>query len=146
MVTIKPSPQHKQFCTTMEGSNLTALCHPQHKHVCISMGEDSDPHTSLSSTAQTSLDFNGGGFRPSHLSVIHSTNKFGFQWGILTITPLCHPQHKQVCISMGEDSNPNTFQSSTTQTSLHSNGRGFKPSHLSVGQSPNKSSMVWSKS
>ena len=128
MVTIKPSPQHKQFCTTMEGSNLTVLCHPQHKQVCISVGEDSDPHTSLSSTAQspqTSLDFNGEEFRLSHLSVIHSTNKFGFQWGrIPTLTPLCHPQHKQVWISMG-DSNRNTSLSSTAQTSLHFNGGRF---------------------
>ena len=42
------------------------------------------------------------GFQTSHLSVIHNRNKFAFQWvRILTPTPLCHPQYKQVCISMG---------------------------------------------
>ena len=99
------------------------------------MGEDSNPHTSLSSSAQTSLHFSGGEFLSSHLSVIHSTNKFAFQWGrILTLTPLCHPQHKQVHISLGKNSNPHNSLSFAAQTSLKSNGRWFKPSNLSVGQ------------
>ena len=103
----------------MEGSNLTALafqwgrilaltalCHPQPKQVSISMGEDSDPHSLLSSIAQTSLHFNGLGFLPSHLY---------------------HPQHKQVSISMGEDTDPHSSLSSIAQTSLHFNRGGFKP-------------------
>ena len=41
---------------------MTALSHPQHKQVCISMGEDANHHSSVSPTAQTSLHFNGGGY------------------------------------------------------------------------------------
>ena len=104
MVTLKPSPQHKQFCITMEGSNLTAL----------------------SPTTQTSLHFNGED-SDHHSSVIHSTNKFAFQWGrILTLTPFCHPQHKQVCIPMGEGSNPHTSLSAKVQISLNFDDVGVK--------------------
>ena len=80
-------------------SMVTIKTPPQHKQFCISMG------------VQT-----------SHLSVIHCTNKFAFQWGrILTLTPFFHPQHKQVCIPMGEGSNPHTSLSAKVQISFNFN-------------------------